>query len=104
MSIFFSLSQKPPPGFIFKTPTKRELLTGHIALFAEELDDAFALLPEFCERVQGLLITEKSSFSHNELSPQLWHLTISKEQLHFLQHYANCLLDIIEGGYPLHWP
>jgi len=95
MNTFFSLIDKPPPGFVFATPTKRELLTGHIALFVADLEDAFSLLPNFCDRVIGVVITESESFSHSELSTQLWHLTLPIQHFHLLQHCASCSLDIL---------
>ncbi len=99
MTAYFSLVDSPPPGFIFTTPSKRELLTGHIALFVDELSDAFTLLSGFRERVQGLIITVGPSFNHKELTTQLWHLTLPGEQLHLLQQFADCTLNILERAH-----
>jgi len=99
MNTFFSLVDKPPLGFVFTTPTKRELLTGHIALFVAEPEDAFSLLPDFCDRVMGVVITEDTSFSHNELSSQLWHLTLPRQYFHLLQHFAGYSLDILKKAH-----
>ncbi len=96
MNTFFSLIDKPPPGFVFATPTKRQLLTGHIALFVTKLEDAFSLLPNFCDRVIGVIITEDKTFSHTELSPQLWHLTLPLQHFHLLQHFVGCSLNILD--------
>jgi len=96
MRKMFSLLESPPPGFSYVIPTKRELLTGHIALLVAELDDAFALLTDFRKRVQGLVINLGSSFSHNELAPQLWHLTLPPDYLPLVQGFVSCYLDIMK--------
>ncbi len=85
----------PPPGCVFATPTKRELLTRQIALFVAELEDAFTLLPDFCNRVMGVVITEDNSFAHTELSPQPWHMTLPKQHFNLLQYFTGCSLAIL---------
>ncbi len=96
MSGLFSLVKNPPPGFVYRTPSKRELLTGHIALLVSEPEDAFALLADFRKRVKGLVISPGHSFSHVEFTPQLWHLNVPPEYLGLLQHLSVCLMGILE--------
>ncbi len=95
MSGRFSLVENPPPGFVYAVPSKRELLTGHIALFVNELEDALTLLANFRNRVQGLVINSGQTFSHQALSPQLWHLTIPPDYLLLAKEFSSFYLDIL---------
>ena len=96
MATYFSLIEQMPPGFVYAVPDKRQLLSGHIALYAERPEDAFALLADFSDRVQGLVICPGDAFFHSELAPQLWHLKIPGNLFPQLQPLAECCLDILE--------
>ena len=96
MGKLFSLVEQSPPGFVYAVPDKRQLLTGHIALYAAGMEDAFALLADFHKRVKGLVISPGDSFSHQEFAPQLWHLKVPRDFLPHLQQLAGCYLDILE--------
>jgi signal transduction histidine kinase/ActR/RegA family two-component response regulator len=95
MTGLFSLVENPPPGFVYTVPSKRKLLTGHIALFVNELEDALSLLADFRKRVQGLIITTGRTFSHQALSPRLWHLTIPSNYLLLSKELSVFYLDIL---------
>ncbi len=96
MGRLFSLLANPPEGFSCSAPSKRQLLSGHIALLVEDIEDAFVLLDNFRQRVQGLLITPGDNFAHNELAPQLWHITTPTDFMPQLPHLAACSLDIMK--------
>jgi len=99
MSGLFSLVENPPPGFVYTVPSKRELLTGHIALFVNDLEDALALLANFRNRVQGLVINSGQTFSHQVLSPQLWYLTIPSNYLPISRELSIFYLDILVAAH-----
>ena len=98
MGKLFSIVEKTPPGFIFNIPNKRQLLTGHIAIFVEKPEDAFVLLENFCNRVRGLVISVGDLFFHREIGPELWHLSVAPDSLPLLQQFARCYLDIMENA------
>ena len=75
---FISLCPNHPEGFEYKEPTRRDLLSGEIAIYTDSLETAFSLLDNFCQRVHGLIVTEGVSFQQTVIGPQLWHLQIAK--------------------------
>ncbi|MCD4654023.1 PAS domain S-box protein [bacterium] len=94
-NLFISLSSDPPDGFVFKTPSKRDLLGSHIALFVESLDAAYALLDNFSKRVYGVLITKGDIFSHHPINSALWHIEVNEQVMPDLHQISACFLDMI---------
>lgn len=95
MSTLISLRKESLPGFISIKPTKRLLLSNHIALLVDTLAQAKALLPDFCQRVRGLIITVGEEISCEDIGPDLWHMTFTTEISPHLQHFARCSLEIM---------
>lgn len=96
--VFISLSAGPPDGFECKTPTKRDLLGGRIALFVDSLDAPFSLLDNFTGRVCGAVITTGGSFSHSRIGPDLWHLNVTGQMLPHTREMASCFLELVSHG------
>ena len=97
-NIFISLSPNPPNGFDYRMPAKRDLLGRRVALFADSLDTAFALLDDFSERVYGVVITVGDRFVHCSIGAELWHLIMPAEMLPNMYATASCFLDIMSHG------
>lgn len=95
---FLSLADQAPPGFEFKTPSKRELLGGRLALHLDRIEDALELLPDLPERGQGILVTEDESFGYRSLGPMLWHVTVPPGLRQVLRPMAELLLDVLSAG------
>ena len=71
---FISLDPEPPEGFEYKQPTKRDLLSNLVAVYARDLATVMERLNEFRGRVQGAVVTPAEKFTFSELWPGLWHL------------------------------
>ncbi|MEN8140648.1 MAG: response regulator [Thermodesulfobacteriota bacterium] len=95
MTKLYSLIAEPPPGFCHATPSKRHLLSGHIAILANDLSEAYALLPDFAARVRGLVFSQGDGFRHKQIGPYLWHVTIPDTQLPHLAQFTMMLQDIL---------
>jgi len=77
---FLSLIENPPDGFVTGTFGKRELLSGVVVVLAADCASAYALLPDFRARVEGLVITFDSP-GFVRAGPLLWHLALPRETL-----------------------
>ena len=93
--LFISLIPDPPDGFEYRTPTKRDLLSNCVALFAESLDLTSPLLNDFSERVYGVVITKGKLFSCSPIGPGLWHLHVTKQILLRLHETASNFLNLM---------
>ncbi len=92
-NVFISLVTPAPPGFAEGLPSKRQLLGGYIAIFAESTDTAAALLEDYHGRVRGLVITKGAVTAHDSLGPSLYHLEVTEEMLPGLYEVAACFLE-----------
>ena len=54
---YLSLIGDPPAGFVGGAIGKRELLSGTVVLLAANCESAYALLPDFQTRVEGVVVT-----------------------------------------------
>ena len=97
-NLFISLIPDPPPGFEFRTPSRRDLRGNRVAILSSSLDEAVSLIDDFKKRVYGLVITESDTFSHSMIGAELWHLEIPVKKLPGLQKIAECLLDVMSHG------
>jgi len=97
-NLFISLIPHPPPGFEFRTPSRRDLRGNRVAILSSSLDEAVSLIDDFKKRVYGLVITESDTFSHSMIGAELWHLEIPVKKLPGLQRIAECLLDVMSHG------
>jgi C4-dicarboxylate-specific signal transduction histidine kinase len=80
MANYLSLLPTPLPGFRAGPIGKRELLGAPIALVTPDLELALSLLPEFRERVEGVLITIGLP-AYTRIGPMLWHWSVQAELL-----------------------
>ena len=97
-NVFLSLLPDPPPGFEHRIPSRRDLLSGRVALYVHSLDDVFSMLDDFCERVRGIVITSGAHREHCALGPGLWHLQVTEEMVPTLGETAACILDMMDEG------
>lgn len=93
-----SLIKKAPTGFIYKTPVKRDLLSGIIALYVNSLEEAQGLLPNFVDRVYGLIITKTKLFSFGKIHNRLYHLQVTEALLPQLDKISRFYLEIMSAG------
>ena len=76
----FSLINEPPAGFVTGIFGKRELLSGVVVLLAANCESAYALLPDFQTRVEGVVVTFGAP-KITRAGPLLWHFSLSREAL-----------------------
>lgn len=92
---YLSLQNPPPLGFHYALPSKRELLGRGVALHGVDLDTLDDWLPDFCNRVQGLLIRPASQFALQALGPLLWLLDCPPDWLPRLRPISELALQLI---------
>jgi PAS domain S-box-containing protein len=71
----------PPPGFEHSALTKRDLLTGNVALLVRTLDEAMTAIEPFRDRVRGGVVTIGDRFHIGRISPLLWHIEVTESSL-----------------------
>ena len=77
---YLCLVDDPPPGFAHGPCGKRELLSGVVVLLAPDCASAYALLPDFAARVEGLLLTFGTP-QMQRAGPLLWHVRLPRAAL-----------------------
>ena len=77
---YLSLIGDPPKGFATGVFGKRELLSGVVVLLAADCESAYALLPDFRTRVEGLVLTLGAP-AMECVGPLLWHVSLPRESL-----------------------
>ena len=77
---YLSMIGEPPAGFVGGAVGKRELLSGTVVLLAADCESAYALLPDFRTRVEGVVLTFGSPAAAR-VGPLLWHISLSREAL-----------------------
>ena len=75
---YLSLLPAPPADFETGPVGKRELLSGIVVLLAPDREAACALLPDFCARVEGIVVTFGAP-AVEQLGPLLWHVSLPRE-------------------------
>ncbi len=95
---FISLIPNPPEGFKNITPSKHVLLGSRVAIYADSSENATALLGNFIERIQGIIITQNEQFSFTPLGPTFWHIGVPKSMLVNLASVAASYLDMLSFG------
>ncbi|KQC15100.1 MAG: hypothetical protein APR63_12735 [Desulfuromonas sp. SDB] len=91
---FISLVPDPPSGFTYLTPCKRDLLSSPVAIYAKCQPDAYSLIENFSQRVNGLLIIPAKKFNSSQIGPNLWLLQVPKKITGNLHSIASCFLEI----------
>ena len=77
---YLSLLSEPPVGFVTGLVGKRELLSGVVVVLAPDCASAYALLPDFAARVEGVVVTFGAPLI-TRVGPLLWHLCLPRETL-----------------------
>jgi signal transduction histidine kinase len=94
----YSTVDPPPPGFSFIKLGKKELLAAPVMIHARTVDEVLSLLPDFIERVNGVLITVSPLRQWQRLGPLLWHLTTPEDALPELSITLAGVLDAIAAA------
>ena len=95
-NLCISLIPDAPKGFVYREPSKRDLLESSIILFTDSVDRCTALLDRFYDRVVGMIIVNGTQFSYRELGSTLWLLTIPSDRNDQLLELANSFISHIE--------
>lgn len=74
--VLLSCIAPAPPGFAAVTLAKRHLLAGPVALLLTDFTLLTQLLPDYLQRMQGILITPGTQPRLTALGAQLWHATL----------------------------
>lgn len=74
---YLSLLDEAPPGFSQGRIGKRQLLSGVVVVLAADCASALALLPDFGERVEGVIVTYGAPLI-TRLGPLLWHARLPR--------------------------
>lgn len=74
---FLSLLDDAPPGFSAGRIGKRELLSGTVVVLAADCTSVCALLADFRERVEGVVLTYGEPLVER-LGPLLWHARLPR--------------------------
>src|SRR3990167_8512098 len=69
--------QPAPQGFTHATLTKRHLLSGPVVVLVGDLSEFQGVLPDFRQRLQGIILTLGPGVAPQRITPVLWHVTIS---------------------------
>jgi signal transduction histidine kinase len=92
---FYCSVEPVPHGFVAVRLAKRHLLGGTVVVLVESLDELRTLLPDFDQRMRGVILLRHESFSVRELGPMLWLLMLPGERLPELQEWLRALLSAI---------
>jgi signal transduction histidine kinase/CheY-like chemotaxis protein len=93
----FCLSGDPPFGFRLEKPSKHQLLSNCIAVYADSVEDAISLLENYTERVHGIVITANDKFVNTPLGPLLWHIGVPDCMINELSSIATSFLEILSN-------
>ncbi|MBN1619338.1 PAS domain S-box protein [candidate division WOR-3 bacterium] len=91
---FLSLSHSPPQGFLISPLTKKTLLGNDIAVYCDNLQDFLSKCGHYKDRVSGTVISCGENLSIEHIGPNLWHLTIPKENINSARLYAETFLKL----------
>lgn len=95
---FLSLLPQAVAGFSSEPVRKRDLMAGPVALLAPDLPAALVLLPDFADKVEGVVITFGPAPSAVQLGPLLWHWTFTEADLDKLRIYIEPTLAAVTSA------
>lgn len=100
-SLFYSTVDPAPPGFVPVRLSKRHLLAGTVVVLVHSLEELRDVLPEFEQRMRGVVLLRKSAGSSTTsqkqaLGPLLWLLTMPEEHLDEMREWLAGLLSAID--------
>jgi signal transduction histidine kinase len=93
--LFYSTIAPPPPGFEHVQLSKRHLLDGTVVILVRSLDELQQLLPDFRERMRGVVLVHGAPSSARSLGPLLWLLTLRVERMTALNEWLAGWLEAI---------
>jgi signal transduction histidine kinase len=86
-NLFYCTVSPAPPGFVPVRLSKRRLLDGTVVILVGALDEIEALLPDFRERMRGVVLQYGRQPGAQALGPLLWLLTLSQERMPTLSEW-----------------
>lgn len=101
-NLFYSTVDPAPPGFLQVRLSKRHLLGGTVVVLVHSLDELRAVLPDFEQRMRGVVLLRKGTAAHSgerpgaALGPLLWCLTMPHEHWGEMQAWLAGLLSAID--------
>ncbi|HEX5685622.1 MAG TPA: HAMP domain-containing sensor histidine kinase [Ideonella sp.] len=102
-SLFYSTIEPTPPGFQLVRLSKRHLLGGTVVVLVRALDELRAVLPDFEQRMRGVVLLPRQggaaagpSPGDRALGPLLWLLTPRTEHLGEMHECLAGLLSAID--------
>lgn len=99
-SQFYSTIDPAPPGFLPVRLSKRHLLGGTVVVYVQSLDELRAVLPDFEQRMRGVVLLRSADGSpppaEQALGPLLWLLTMPAAHLGEMQEWLTGLLSAID--------
>lgn len=99
---FVSTQADPPPGFVSFVPSKRTLLARPLVAYVGALSELESVLPDYAQRMQGVICQRGEQLTSQALSAQLWCMQVPAEMLPLLQVLAQPLLTSIEHNVEIH--
>lgn len=94
---YLSLLPNETPGFTRCEIRKRDLLAGPVAILAPELAQVLALMEDFQERVEGVVITPGYP-ACTPLGPMLWHWSVTPASLEIMAAFAAPTLEALASA------
>ena len=99
---FVSTLPVPPPGFEGFVPSKRSLLARPLAACVSSLGELADVVPDYVQRMQGVICLQGEQLAYQALSAQLWCIQLPSAMLPSLQALAGPLLSSIEHNVEMH--
>ncbi len=91
-----SNTQPCPPGFELVEISKKQLMSGPVALFCSHIDSIFSEYKPYLKRINGCFINVADELKVTSLSPGLWHMQVPESYLPTLSLLLQPLLDSLE--------
>ncbi len=92
---FYSTVEPAPPHFERTRLSKRHLLDGTVVVRVGSLSDVEAVLPDFRERMRGVLLLQGEAPQAVLLGPLLWQLTLPPERMQALDPWLQGWLEAV---------
>ncbi len=92
---FYTAIEPAPAGFQQVRLAKRHLLGGTVVVLVESLDELRALLPDFDQRMRGVVLLRGEALSVRDMGPMLWLLAMPLERLPEMHDCVRALLASI---------
>ncbi|MBP7831229.1 MAG: PAS domain S-box protein [Kiritimatiellae bacterium] len=90
-----SLVQPPPPGFAGPSPSAKDLLGGYIVLLTHREEEVAALVPDYRNRLRGLLAIPGGPADLERIGGLLWKIGVAQEELSAFHRMAGPILELV---------